>query len=66
MKKTMKNKIAVIRKQKGFSQKQLADMVGIGNDWLCDIEKGKGTPSIQLLNKIAETLKCKVSDIFLD
>lgn len=62
----MKNKIAVIRKQKGFSQKQLADMVGIGNDWLCDIEKGKGTPSIQLLNKIAGTLKCKVSDIFLD
>lgn len=66
MKKTMNNKIAVIRKQKGFSQKQLADMVGIGNDWLCDIEKGKGTPSIQLLNKIAGTLKCKVSDIFLD
>lgn len=62
----MENKIAIIRKQKGFTQKQLADMVGIGNDWLCDIEKGKGTPSIHLLNKIAVTLKCKVTDIFLD
>lgn len=62
----MKNNIAVIRKEKGLSQKQLAEKVGIGNDWLCDIEKGKGTPSLPLAKTIAEKLGVKIRDIFLD
>lgn len=62
----MKNNIAVIRKNKGISQKELAEMVGIGNDWLCDIEKDKGTPSLELIEKIAEKLNVGMKDIFLD
>lgn len=57
-------KIAVIRKMKNMQQKELAEIVGIGNDWLCDIEKGKGKPSIDLLYKIANALKCDVKDFF--
>lgn len=62
----MKNNIAAIRKSKSISQKELAEMLGIGNDWLCDIEKGKGTPSLALAKNIADKLKVKMSDIFLD
>lgn len=57
-------KIAVIRKEKKLQQKELAEIVGIGNDWLCDIEKGKGKPSVDLLYKIANALKCDVKDFF--
>lgn len=59
----MKN-IAVIRKKKNIQQKELAEMVGVGNDWICDIENGKGNPSIELLYKIAKSLKCEVKDLF--
>jgi DNA-binding XRE family transcriptional regulator len=62
----LKNNIAAIRKNKGISQKELAEQVGIGNDWLCDIEKGKGTPSLALAKTIAEKLGVSMKDIFLD
>lgn len=57
-------KIAAIRKQKNIQQKELAELVGIGNDWLCDIEKGKGIPSVALLQKIAKALGCELKDLF--
>ncbi|WP_423408055.1 helix-turn-helix domain-containing protein [Heyndrickxia sp. MSNUG] len=60
----MKNNIAAIRQQKNLQQKELAEIVGIGNDWLCDIEKGKGKPSMDLLEKLANALKCEIRDFF--
>lgn len=62
----MKNNIAAIRKNKGLSQKQFAEMLGIGNDWLCDIEKGRNNPSLELAKNIADKLNVKISEIFLD
>jgi putative transcriptional regulator len=62
----LKNNIASIRKCKGMSQKELAEKLGIGNDWLCDIEKGKGTPSLALAKNIADKLGVTISDIFSD
>lgn len=60
----MKNNIAAIREKRNLQQKELAEMVGIGNDWLCDIEKGRGKPSMILLEKLALALKCQVRDFF--
>lgn len=62
----MNNNIAKIRKQRGLTQKDLAEMVDVGNDWICDIEKGNGNPSFELLKKIAEKLNVSLKDIFLD
>lgn len=62
----MNNNIAKIRKQRGITQKELAEMVGVGNDWICDIEKGNGKPSMKVLEKIAEQLNVSLSEIFLD
>jgi len=56
--------IAIIRKQQGMEQKALAAKVGIRNDSLCKIEKGKGTPSMSLLFKIAEALNVEAKDLF--
>lgn len=57
-------KIAAMRKKKNMQQKELAEMVGIGNEWLCNVEKGKRRPSMTLLYKIAEALDCDIKDLF--
>lgn len=62
----MKNNIAVIRKEKGFSQKDFAEMVGISANWMNHIENGKRRPSIKTIEMIAEKLGVSVKDIFLD
>lgn len=59
----MKN-IARIRKKKKLKQLELAEKVGIRNDSLCKIEKGKATPSTRLLYKLAHALECEVKDLF--
>ena len=62
----MKNNIATIRKQKGFSQKMFAEMVGISANWLSHIESGKRRPSTRIIEKIATNLGVSLKDIFLD
>lgn len=62
----MKNNIAVLRKIKGLSQIELAEMVGISHWWLNHIENGKRKPSLSLVKVIAEKLGVTLNDIFLD
>ncbi|MEE8669254.1 helix-turn-helix transcriptional regulator [Heyndrickxia faecalis] len=62
----MKNNIAAIRKQKGYSQKEFAEKVGISFWWLNNIENDKGDPSLALVLKIARVLEVTPNDIILD
>lgn len=62
----MENNIAAIRKEKGISQKELAEQLGISHWWLNHIESGKRNPSLVLAKNIAEKLNVKMKDIFLD
>lgn len=55
--------IKKIRKEKGVSQKQLAERLGTSPQNLAQYENGKRTPKIDTLRKIAAALECKVSDI---
>lgn len=54
-------KIAYYRKKKGYTQTQLAEMVGISSNYLSLIERGnKGQSySMETLFKIAEALESK-------
>lgn len=45
------------RKELGISQKELAEKCGITQSTLCDIEKGRCKPSLQVAIKIAKVLK---------
>ena len=47
-------KLTEIRKQEGVSQKQLANDLGVSAGNLCDWEKGRTEPDIEMLIKIAE------------
>lgn len=52
-----------LREQKGFTQKQLAGMLGVCTHTISCWECGTKTPSIKKLKQITEILDCKIDDI---
>ncbi len=48
------------RKKSGLTQKQLADIAGVGKTSVFDIEKGKETAQIKTLLKIISALNIKI------
>ena len=57
------NLISIIRKDKGLTQKQLADNLGVSNATISKWETGKGFPDISLLEPLASVLGITVSEI---
>lgn len=52
------------RKEKGFTQEQLAEKIRVSATWLGYIEAGTRIPNLKLLYKIARALDIRVSDLF--
>jgi transcriptional regulator with XRE-family HTH domain len=52
--------IAFQRKKKGFTQEQLAQLVGMKRLSIANIEQGQSVPSTKVLNNIATQLDCIV------
>ena len=52
--------IKQIRKKKGFSQKQLAEQLGISANAMCNIEKGYSLPSKETVDEICQLLNVEV------
>ncbi len=46
-----------LRKEKGIQQKDFAEMCGISQTYLSQIEKGRKTPTLDMLEKISKALK---------
>lgn len=61
---TMDNKIAEKRKEKHFTQTQLAKILDIDRTHLSKVENGKVRPSTALLERIANVLGCSIKDFF--
>jgi transcriptional regulator with XRE-family HTH domain len=53
-----------LRLEKGWSQKDLADKSGVGQDTISGIESGKHEPRPSTLRKLAEALDAEVVDFF--
>ncbi|MBL7196597.1 MAG: helix-turn-helix transcriptional regulator [Candidatus Omnitrophica bacterium] len=49
-----------MRKKKGFTQQQLAQITGFSQQMISRIEKGKQNISLTTLKKVADSLGCKV------
>ena len=60
----MFNKIAKYRKKAGLTQIELAEKIGASQSALSRWESGKETPSMEILEKIAETLEITPFDLF--
>lgn len=55
--------IAQMRKEKGMTQKALADSIGVSNAAISKWETGKGFPDISLLEPLSNALGLTVSEI---
>lgn len=54
------------RKEKGFSQEQLASMVGVSRPFISQMETGEHLPSIKTAMALAKALDCSVEDLFAE
>lgn len=53
-----------MRREKGLSQQELADLAGVGQDSISAIETGKHEPHPRTLRKLAKALDAEVADFF--
>lgn len=53
----MKINLKKIREEKNISQSKLATIAGISQNYISEIESGKKTPSLEILEKIANALE---------
>ena len=57
-------RIKELRKRAGLSQDQLAEKVGIESKYLSRIEVGKRDPSLDVLERIADSLQVEMKALF--
>lgn len=62
----MKNELRVLRAQKGWSQGDLAEALGVSRQSVNALETGKYDPSLPLAFKIARLFGKRVDEIFDD
>ena len=58
------NNLEELRKSAGLTQQELSESAGVSRKSINAIENGIYVPSTVLALKIANTLKCKVEDLF--
>lgn len=61
---TLGKNIRKYRIKNNMSQVQLASKLVVANSFICDIEKGRSTPSMKLLKRIAEILEVEIKELF--
>ena len=65
IKKQLGSRIKEIRKHRGITQEQLAEMVGIGTSNISYIETGKFAPSIENFEKIVKALNVEPYELYM-
>lgn len=60
----LKNKLKKIRAEKGLSQAQLAELVGVSRNTISSIETGQFNPTAKLALVLCIALDKKFEDIF--
>jgi len=60
----MKNSLPELREQRGLSQADLADDVGVTRQTINSIERGRYDPSLELAFELADRFDCRIEDIF--
>jgi transcriptional regulator with XRE-family HTH domain len=58
------NRIKYLRNQKGFTQTELAELVGKDRQYLYKIEKGKVTVNIVAITALTQALEISLKDFF--
>lgn len=61
----MKNKIALLRKERGLTQQALAEKLKVSRQTVISLENGRYNPSIRLAYDIARIFDCIIEEVFL-
>ena len=60
----MKSRLRVLRAERGWSQQELADRLGVSRQTVNAIETGRYNPTLPLAFRIARTFGALVEDVF--
>lgn len=61
----MKNRLEELRKDRGYTQEQLADMLEVSRQTISSLESGRYNPSILLAIRIARLFNESVERVFI-
>ena len=62
----MKNRLRVLRAERGWSQADLAERLQVSRQSVNAIETGKYDPSLPLAFKLARLFEISIEEIFMD
>ena len=62
----MENRLRVLRAERGWSQAELGDRVGVSRQAVNAIETGKHDPSLPLAFRLAKTFGLPIEQVFSD
>jgi len=60
----MKNRMKSLRRERGWSQSELAERVGVSRNSIISIENGRFDPSLPLAFELAAAFEMRIEDIF--
>ncbi len=60
----MKNEIRGLREERGWTQKELAQRLGVSRQTVIALERGRYDPSLPLAFAIAEQFERRIEEIF--
>mgnify|MGYP000598259419 FL=1 len=61
----LRNRLEEIRKQKGLTQEELAEVLGVSRQTINSLENGRYNPSIMLAFRIARFFGMSIEEIFI-
>ena len=61
----MNNRVKELRKEKGYTQEDLAEIIGVSRQMVNAIEKQKFDPSLNTAFKMAKLFELPIESIFL-
>ncbi len=61
----MKNRLEELRRQRGITQEELADLLKVSRQTIGSLECGRYNPSILLAHKIAKYFGTTIENIFI-
>ncbi|WP_313893164.1 helix-turn-helix transcriptional regulator [Psychrobacillus sp.] len=62
--KQITNRIVVLRAERGMSQKEVADRLGVSRQTIISLEKNKYNPSLKLAFELALLFKVDLHEVF--
>lgn len=60
----LKNRLNVLRAEKGFSQQDVAKKLGVSRQTIISIEKNRYNPSLKLAFELAKLFDVSIDEIF--